>query len=65
MLYIGGGRVPTLTLRLFTLIRESSVNHAALATLLLLTPALFAVAILLLKPSLRIQTKAVSMEQQK
>ncbi|MFM7056307.1 MAG: ABC transporter permease [Planctomycetota bacterium] len=40
VLQIGGGRVQTLTLRLFALIRESSVNHAALAALLLLLPAI-------------------------
>lgn len=40
VLQIGGGRVQTLTLRLFSLIRESSINHAALAALLLLLPSL-------------------------
>lgn len=40
VLQIGGGRVQTLTLRLFALIRESSVNQAALAALLLLLPSL-------------------------
>lgn len=47
VLQIGGGRVQTLTLRLFSLIRESSVNHAALAALLLLLPSLVAAFLLI------------------
>jgi len=43
-LFIGGGRVPTLTLLLFAYIREGSVNMAALSALLLLIPALLGVA---------------------
>jgi putative spermidine/putrescine transport system permease protein len=46
VLQIGGGRVQTLTLRLFALIREASVNHAALAALLLLLPAMPALALM-------------------
>ena len=44
-LFIGGGRVETLTLRLFAYIREGSVNLAALASLLLLLPAIAGLAI--------------------
>jgi len=40
VLFMGGGRVEPLTLRLFGYIREGSVNLAALASLLLLLPAL-------------------------
>lgn len=46
VLQIGGGRVQTLTLRLFSLIRESSVNQAAFAGLLLLLPAIPAVLLI-------------------
>jgi len=56
VLQIGGGRVQTLTLRLFSLIRESSVNQAALAGLLLLLPALSAALLILVALS----TRAVS-----
>lgn len=49
VLQIGGGRVQTLTLRLFSLIRESSINHAALAALLLLLPSLPAALLLAAK----------------
>ncbi|MGF1451145.1 MAG: ABC transporter permease [Opitutales bacterium] len=38
--FLGGGRVPTLTVTLFALIREGSVNLAALAGLLLMAPAI-------------------------
>jgi len=40
VLFIGGGRVETLTLRLFGYIREGSINLAALAGLLLLLPSI-------------------------
>jgi len=40
VLQLGGGQVQTLTLRLSSLIRESSINQAALAALLLLLPSL-------------------------
>jgi ABC-type nitrate/sulfonate/bicarbonate transport system ATPase subunit/ABC-type spermidine/putrescine transport system permease subunit II len=36
---VGGGQVPTLTVRLFATLREANVNHAALAALTLLAPA--------------------------
>lgn len=49
VLQIGGGRVQTLTLRLFSLIRESSINHAALAALLLLLPSVPAALVLAAK----------------
>lgn len=65
VLHIGGGRVPTLTLRLFTLIRESSVNHAALATLLLLSPAMLALTILSIGGLFVTRRKALAMEQQR
>lgn len=53
VLQIGGGRVQTLTLRLFSLIRESSVNQAALAGLLLLLPVLPAALLILAALSTR------------
>ena len=37
---VGGGHVPSVTIRLFAYIREASVNQAALASLILLAPAL-------------------------
>jgi putative spermidine/putrescine transport system permease protein len=46
---IGGGRVQTVTLRLFALIREASVHQAALASLLLTLPSIMAVVFLFLK----------------
>lgn len=49
---IGGGHVSTLTLRLFTLIREASIHQAALASLLLTLPSLLAVAFLFLRDRL-------------
>lgn len=36
---VGGGQVPTLTVRLFATLREANVNHAALAALTLVVPA--------------------------
>ncbi|MGJ3243595.1 MAG: ABC transporter permease [Opitutales bacterium] len=45
VLFIGGGRVETLTLRLFAYIREGSVNFAALAGFLLLLPAIVGLAV--------------------
>jgi putative spermidine/putrescine transport system permease protein len=65
VLHIGGGRVPTLTLRLFTLIREASVNYAALATLLLVAPALAALTILLLRSPVALKQQSVTVEQQR
>jgi putative spermidine/putrescine transport system permease protein len=37
---LGGGRVPTVTTRVFAYIREASVNQAAMSGLILLAPAL-------------------------
>ena len=48
---IGGGRVQTVTLRLFALIREASIHQAALASLLLALPSIIAVLFLFLKDS--------------
>ena len=42
--FLGGGRVETLTVRLFGLIREGSVNLAALAALLLVMPVWLSLA---------------------
>jgi ABC-type spermidine/putrescine transport system permease subunit II len=44
---VGGGRVQTLTMRLFSQIREGGVSQAAASSLLLTVPAL--VALLLLR----------------
>ena len=37
---IGGGRVDTITVRLFALLREAGLNQAALAAIMLMTPAI-------------------------
>jgi len=42
---LGGGNVPSLTLQLFAYIREASINQAAQSALILLAPALAAIAI--------------------
>lgn len=39
---VGGGQVETLTMRLFAYLREANVNQAAMASLLLITPAVVA-----------------------
>jgi putative spermidine/putrescine transport system permease protein len=42
---LGGGRVPTVTTRVFAYIREASVNQAAMSGLILLAPALAGMAV--------------------
>lgn len=42
---LGGGRVPTVTTRVFAYLREASVNQAAMSGLILLAPALAGIAL--------------------
>jgi len=42
---LGGGRVPTVSTRVFAYIREASVNQAAMSGLILLAPALAGIAL--------------------
>jgi putative spermidine/putrescine transport system permease protein len=42
---LGGGRVPTVTTRVFAYIREASMNQAAMSGLILLVPALAGIAL--------------------
>ncbi|MFO0977999.1 MAG: hypothetical protein U0996_16455 [Planctomycetaceae bacterium] len=62
---IGGGQVIPVTVRLFSLIREASTNQAALASLVLLLPAIlamiFALVIRATAPSLLAPTHHVAM----
>lgn len=65
VLHLGGGRVTTLTVRLFTLIREASMNHAALAALLLLMPAVLFVLLLMGRGSGEMVRARVVVEQRR